>query len=141
MLIGSQRLPSGANKAAWFTPARGLITLRRELGKLLTPANSNANQNSYANSDRECSKRASFGLSCNPTQSIIAGPGTDLDCLIPKLAACRLPRAGHGRNGSTMSFRIGQIASAIWLPAVDALADAFRLALFPIPPSSFFNGA
>ena len=51
---------------------------------LLTPANSNTNQNSYANSDRECGKRADFGLSCNPTQSLIAGPGTDLDCLIPQ---------------------------------------------------------
>ena len=51
---------------------------------LLTPANSNANQNSYANSDRECGKRAGFGLSCNSTQSIIADPGTDLDCLIPQ---------------------------------------------------------
>jgi hypothetical protein len=51
---------------------------------LLTPANSNTNQNSYANSDRECGKRAGFGLSCNPTQSIIAGPNTDLDCLIPQ---------------------------------------------------------
>ena len=61
------------------------ITLRRELAALLTPANSNANQNSYANSDRECSKRASFRPELrNPTQSIIAGPGTDLDCLIPQ---------------------------------------------------------
>jgi hypothetical protein len=46
-------------------------------------------------------------------------------------------RAGHDRNATTMSFRIGQIASVIWLPAVDALADAFRLAFLPIPPSSF----
>jgi hypothetical protein len=56
---------------------------------LLTPAKSNTNQNSYANSDRECGKRAGFGLSCNPTQSIIASPGTELDCLIPQ--AGRLP--------------------------------------------------
>ena len=53
---------------------------------LLTPANSNANQNSYANSDRECDKRPGFGLSCDPTQSLVAGPGTDLDCLIPQAA-------------------------------------------------------
>ena len=51
---------------------------------MLTPANSNANQNSHANSDCECGKRAGFGLSCNPTQSIIASPGTELDCLIPQ---------------------------------------------------------
>src|SRR6476659_4628053 len=54
------------------------------VGVLLTPANSNTNQNSHADSDRECGKRAGFGLSCNPTQSIIAGPGTELDCLIPQ---------------------------------------------------------
>jgi hypothetical protein len=51
---------------------------------LLTPANSNSNQDSHANSDRECGKRAGFGLSRNPTQSIITGSGTDLDRLLPK---------------------------------------------------------
>ena len=58
--------------------------MRRKRCLLLTPANSNTNQNSHANSDRECGKRPGFGLSCNPTQSLIAGPGTDLDCLIPQ---------------------------------------------------------
>jgi hypothetical protein len=48
------------------------------IGALLIPANNNTNQNSYANSDRECGKRPGFG------QSVIAGPGTDLDCLIPQ---------------------------------------------------------
>ena len=51
---------------------------------VLTPANSNTNQNSYAKSDRDCAKRAVFGPSCNPTQSIIADPGPDLDRLIPQ---------------------------------------------------------
>ena len=58
--------------------------MRHLVGVLLTPANSNTNQNSYANSDRECGKRPGFGLSCNPPQSLVAGPGTDLDCLIPQ---------------------------------------------------------
>src|SRR6185312_11502014 len=59
-------------------------SLRRNCWLLLTPANSNTNQNSYANSDRECGKRPGFGLGCNPTQSLIAGPGTDLGCLFPE---------------------------------------------------------
>jgi hypothetical protein len=60
--------------------------MRHRIAVLLTPANSNTYQNSHANSDREYGKRAGFGLSCNPTQSIIADPGTDLDCLIPQAA-------------------------------------------------------
>ena len=60
---------------------------------LLTPANSNTNQNSHTNSDRECGKRAGFSLSCNPAQSLVAGPGTDLDCLIPQ-AGCLIDRCG-----------------------------------------------
>jgi hypothetical protein len=53
---------------------------------LSAPANRNTNQNSYANGNGECHKRAVFGLSCNPIQSIIADPSTDLDCLIPQTA-------------------------------------------------------
>ena len=52
-------------------------------------------------------------------------------CAAPS-AAARWPRPKR----STMSFKIGQTASAIWLPATDALVDARRLALLPIPPSS-----
>jgi hypothetical protein len=51
---------------------------------ILIPANSNTNQYSYPNSDGEYGKRAVFGLSRNPTQSIIADPGTNFDCLIPQ---------------------------------------------------------
>ena len=59
---------------------------------MLTPANSNTNQNSYANSDSDCAKRAVFGPCCNPTQSIIADPSTDFDCLTAqtgRLIDCR----------------------------------------------------
>ena len=111
--------------------------MRRNCWLLLTPANSNTNQNSYANSDRECGKRPGFGLSCNPTQSLIAGPGTDLGCLFPEAGRlvdrCALTTA----EAIYDVVQVGQKASAIWLPAADALADAFRPALLPIPPSSF----
>ena len=73
--------------------------MRRNCWLLLTPANSNTNQNSHADSDRECGKRPGFGLSCNPTQRLIAGPGTDLGCLFPEAGPPRRPLcADHGRN-------------------------------------------
>src|SRR5271156_4688162 len=50
----------------------------------LIPANSNTNQNSYTNSDRDCAKRAFFGPCCNPTQSIVADPGAYLYCTPPQ---------------------------------------------------------
>ena len=111
--------------------------MRRDCWLLLTPANSNTNQNSHADSDRECGKRPGFGLSCNPTQSLIAGPGTDLDCLIPE--AGRLVDRCALATAETIYDVVQDRpnASAIWLPAADALADAFRLALLSIPPSSF----
>jgi hypothetical protein len=76
-------------------------------------------------------------LSCNPTQSIIAGPGTDLDCLIPQ--AGRLVDRCALATAETIYDVVQDWPDSIddWLPAVDALADAFRPALLPIPPSSF----
>ena len=111
--------------------------MRRNCCFLLTPANSDTNQNSYANSDRECGKRPGFGLSCNPPQSLIAGPGTDLDCLIPQAGRLvdRCALATTETIYEVVQDRPNSLGDLV--AAAEALADAFRLALLPIPPSSF----
>jgi hypothetical protein len=66
----------------------------------------------HTNSNRECGERAGFGLSYNPTQSLIAGPGTDLlAASFPKLAASSTTAHWPRPKRSTISFRIGQTAS------------------------------
>jgi len=104
---------------------------------LLTSANSKTKQNSYANSDRKCGKRAGFGLSCNPIQSIIAGSGTDLDCLIPQAGRLvdRCALATTETIHEVVQDRPDSLGDLV--ARVDALADAFRPALLPISPSSF----
>ena len=104
---------------------------------LLTPANSNTNQNSYADSDCECRKRAGFGLSCNPTQSLIAGPGTDLDCLIPQ--AGRLVDRCALTTAETIYDLVQDRPNSLGdlIARVRRARGCFWLALFPFPPSSF----
>ena len=104
---------------------------------LLTPANSNTNQNSHTNSNRECGERAGFGLSYNSTQSLIADPGTDLGCLFPEA----------GRLVDRCALATAETIYDLVQDRPNSLGDlvargrrargAFRLALVPIPPSSF----
>ena len=104
---------------------------------MLAAANRNTNQNSYANSNRECDKRAVFGLGCNLIQGIIADSRTYLDCLIPQTA-----RPVDRRALATTETIYNVVQN--WPDSVGDLVprrgralDARRLALLPIPPSSF----
>ena len=142
---GVTRLPTGCGRFGSFVRTRTpVFAALPRAGVVLAAANRNTNQNSYANSVTarwECDKRAVFGLGCNLIQ------GTSLPTLAPTLTAsfpklsapstaARWPRPKR----STMSFRIGQIASATWFPwPRTRLWMRVGWRFFPIPPEVPFQ--
>ena len=86
---------------------------------------------------RRMPQEGGFFLSCNPIQSIVADPCTDLDCLIPQTARpvdCRALSTTETIYNVVQNWpdSVGDLFSA-----ADAVVDARRPAPLPIPPSSF----